>query len=97
MQIPTLPTMEPVPETHGRKLFLQPGQYHNCHIRVPDVSERLPAVVVDGKFYSFFKSTSDREKALDILARLFDGGDEAVITQTPKSFVLWVEEPTASL
>ncbi len=79
----------------GRKLFLQPGQYHSCHIRVPDMPDRLPAVVVDGKFHSFFKTVKDRDKALDLLAKLIDKGDEAVITQTPKAYAVWVLEPTA--
>lgn len=95
MYIPSPSMSEQDSGTRSRKLFLQPGQYHTCHIRVPDMTERLPAVVVEGQFYSFLRAISDREKALDILARLFDSGDEAVITQNRKSYAIWVLEPTA--
>ncbi len=79
----------------GRTLFLQLGQYRSCHIRVPDLLDRLPAVVVEGKFHSFLKAVKDRNKALDIVAKLYDQGDEAVITQTAKSYAIWVLEPNA--
>lgn len=80
----------------GRQLFLTVGQYRTCHIQVPDILERLPAVKVSGKFYSYFKTVKDREKALDVLEKLFDKGDDAVITVAKKGFSIWVLEDNAT-
>jgi hypothetical protein len=81
----------------GRRLFLKPGQYRGCHVRVEDMPERLAAIAVGSEFYSFFKVVSDREKALDIVAKLFDAGDDALITENPKGYAIWLLEPTAVL
>jgi hypothetical protein len=83
--------------TTGRRLFLKLGQYRGCHVRVEDMPERLAAIAVDSEFYSFFKMVSDRDKALDIVARLFDAGDDALITENPKGYAIWLLEPTAVL
>jgi hypothetical protein len=85
-----------IPETMSkRKLFVEKGDYQTCHIQLPDGDERMAAISIEGKLFSLFKIVSDREKALDILARLYDGGDNATITEIPKGFSIWIEEPTA--
>jgi hypothetical protein len=80
-----------------RTLFLQKGQYQTCHICLKDTQEHLAAISVDRKLYSFFKTVRDRDKALDILCRLYDTGSDAVITQTPKSYAIWILEEEALL
>jgi hypothetical protein len=92
--------MSSIPIVHtkpSRRIFLDPGDYHTCHLQVPDIDERLPGISFANKLYSFFKVVVDREKALDVMERIFDNGDDAVITQTRKGFVLWVLEPNASM
>jgi hypothetical protein len=79
-----------------RKLFLQKGEYQTCHICLNDTQEQLAAVIVNQKFYSFFKTVCDRDKALDILGRLYDGGSDAIITQAPKAYAIWILENDAS-
>lgn len=81
----------------ARKLFLSRDEYRTCHVRVADMEERLPAIALNGQFYSFFKSVADREKALDVLGKLFDNGDKAVITLGAKAYTIWVLEASASL
>jgi hypothetical protein len=81
----------------GRLLFLSAGQYRTCHIQVPDILERLPAVKVAEQYYSYFKTVKDREKALDVMEKLFDKGDTAVITSSKKGYSIWVLETNASL
>jgi hypothetical protein len=88
LQLPTPPK--------GRKLFHIKGEYGTCHITVPDVTERLPAVIISGQMYSFLKSVKSREKALDIVEKLFDSGEDAIITQSKKAYSIWVYEPEAA-
>lgn len=79
-----------------RKLFLDREDYQTCHIQLPDDEGRLAAIAIQDKLFSLFKIVSDRNKALDILARLYDAGDNAAITEIPKGFSIWIEEPTAT-
>lgn len=78
-----------------RKLFLTKGDYETCHIQLNDTQEKLAAIAIGSSLYSFFKTLPDRDKALDILARLYDSGNDAVITQTPKTYALWILEKEA--
>lgn len=79
------------------RLLLGREQYSPCHIVVADVEKRLAAIALDGKFYSFFKSVPEGSKALKIAAILSGRGEEVVITQTPKGYAAWLQEPGAQL
>jgi hypothetical protein len=92
--ISSIPIVRPKP---SRRIFLSPGDFRTCHINVPDMEERLPGIHFSDKLFSFFKVVPDREKALDVMEKIFDNGDDAVITQTRKGFVIWVFEPSASM
>ncbi len=78
-----------------RKLFLQKGEYQTCHICLDDTQEHLAAITIDQKFYSFFKTVRDRDKALDLLGKIYDGGSDAIITQAPKAYAIWILENDA--
>lgn len=80
-----------------RKLFLQKGEYQTCHICLNDTQEHIAAITMDQKFYSFFKTVRDRDKALDILGKLYDSGSDAIITQAPKAYAIWTLEENTSL
>jgi hypothetical protein len=88
-------TLQSPEAMHKPKLFVDKGDYQTCHIQLPDAHERMAAIAVQGKLFSLFKIVTDREKALDILAKLYDAGDNATITEIPKGFSIWIEEPTA--
>ena len=78
-------------------LFLSLGEYSTCHICVPDSEGRLAAILVNKQYYSFFKSLKDREKALNVVTKLREKGNDALIAKTPKGYSIWVLEPTAYL
>jgi hypothetical protein len=80
-----------------RKLFLQKGEYQTCHICLNGTQEHTAAITVNQQFYSFFKTVRDRDKALDILGKLYDSGSDAIITQAPKAYAIWVLEEDALL
>jgi hypothetical protein len=86
-----------VPQKSTRRIFLDAGDYRTCHIEVPDIEERLPGLSFGNRLYSFFKVVADRDKSLDVMEKLFDNGDDAVITQNRKGFAVWVLEPSATM
>jgi hypothetical protein len=79
-----------------RKLFLAREDYQTCHIQIQDTQERLAAIAVGPQLFSFFKTITNRDKALDIVGRLYDNGNDALITQTPKAYIIWILEPEAT-
>jgi hypothetical protein len=73
------------------------SQFRCCHICVPDQEERLPAIVVDSQYYSFFKTAPNQESAMKIALKLSQKGDTPVLTKTSKGYAIWILEPEASL
>ncbi len=71
----------------------QQGQ--KCRIRVPHLRQSLLAILLNGQFYSFARAEKSREKALNTVARLFDRGDRAVITQVNNQHIVWIWQPNA--
>nr|WP_290228232.1 hypothetical protein [Trichocoleus desertorum] len=72
-------------------------QYQPCHIRVPDLDDRIVAIRVDGKYYSLMKLVKERQQALEIANRLSNKGEETIITATVKGDAIWVLERDAYL
>jgi hypothetical protein len=77
------------------KLLAQREDYRTCHIQIPGEAGRLPAIALDGKFYSFFRSLQDPAKALTVLLKLSALGNQAVLTPTHRGYAIWVNEPAA--
>ena len=73
------------------------SQYRSCHIQVPDESDRLAAIQVGDQYYSFFRVVKDRQKTLQMAARLVYKGDKVVITHVANGDVIWILEPNAWL
>ena len=76
-------------------IFLYRDEYETCHIKIPNLTERLPAIAIENKFYSFARSFPNIKKALAAKAKLEWGGDRVVVTQTAKGYAIWVWEPEA--
>lgn len=79
------------------KLLAQRDDYTTCHIHVPEDEHRLPAIALDGNFYSFFRTLDDAAKTLSILLKLSAKGDQVVMTPTRRGYAIWVYEPTGIL
>lgn len=71
--------------------------YTTCHVQVPDVPDRLPAITFGGGFFSFFRSLGDPVKALGHLLKLSGRGDRVAVTFHPKGYGLWIYEPDGVL
>ncbi len=78
------------------KMLRDRAQYRSCHIRVPDSQDRLAAIKVHDRYYSFFKLIEEEQKALQIAAKLVYRGDEVAMTLTVKGVAIWVYEAEAS-
>jgi hypothetical protein len=84
------------------KLLSQRDDYTTCHVFMPEAGvpaggHRSPAIVLDGHFYSFFRSADDPVKILSLLQKLSANGELAVMTPTPRGYAIWVYEPDAQL
>ncbi len=90
-ETPAQPTQTSTP----CKILDSKSQYRTCHIRVPDLQQRLAALWVDGKYYALFKVVPTVDKAMEITARFGRRGDETVIAKTKKGYSVWVLEPEA--
>ena len=64
---------------------------------MPEGGHRSPAIVLDGSFYSFFRSANDPVKIFKLLQKLSANGELAVMTPNPKGYAIWVQEPDAEL
>jgi hypothetical protein len=74
-----------------------PEQYQMCHIRVPEVPERLEAIYVGGKYYSLFKADQSAQQSIDLVRKLQQRGDEPIVTRSTQIDTIWVLEPDAVL
>ena len=79
------------------KLLTQRGDYATCHIQIPEETQRLAAIALDGKFYSFFRALKEPTKALGLLLKLTARGNQVAMTRTRTGYVTWVYEPAGSL
>ncbi|MEB3274458.1 MAG: hypothetical protein ACO4AI_02645 [Prochlorothrix sp.] len=64
-------------------------------IRVPDLDQDLVATFVMGRYYSVFKVEEEADKALEIVGRLTQQGDEITVAMTRKGYAICVLEPDA--
>jgi hypothetical protein len=71
-------------------------QYQTCRIKVPHLKQRLFAILVNGEYYSFFRSEKTKDKVLEIMAKLSHRMEKTVITKTEKGYVIWNLEPEVS-
>ncbi|HEY9736361.1 MAG TPA: hypothetical protein V6D06_08765 [Trichocoleus sp.] len=78
------------------KFLVARESYIACHIRVPDVPQRIPAIALDGRFYSFFRAVPEAAKALAIATRLGKRDDEIAITLNRRGYSIWVNETQAN-
>jgi hypothetical protein len=77
------------------KLLSQREQYTTCHIQVPDEPERMAAIALNGRYYSFFRRCHQVHKALGLMMKLGGRGDAVAVTSTRRGYVLWLHEPDA--
>jgi hypothetical protein len=70
-------------------------QYQTCRIRVPHLKRRLFAVLVQGKYFSLFRSGIAQERALEIAVKLEHRGDKPIVTQTHRGYAVWIWQAEA--
>jgi len=75
------------------KILEWPHDYQTCRIRVADLEQRLFAIEVNGKYYSFLRDFPNREEVLEVMTKLDLPVEQTAITKTPKNYAIWVWEP----
>jgi tRNA U34 5-carboxymethylaminomethyl modifying enzyme MnmG/GidA len=88
-------SVSPIQTDTPYRLLESRSQYESCHIRVPDIEERLPALLLDQKFYSFFRVVFDEQQLLSMVAKLNRQAQESIVTRVARGYAIWVLEPTA--
>ncbi len=78
------------------KILESPTQYQRCRIQVPHLKQRLLAILVEGQYYSFFRTETMKEEILDILNKVSHKIQKFVITKTEKGYFIWVWQPEVS-
>lgn len=91
----SMSSSQEVTRLKSSQILLSRSKYQTCHIRLPSMEERLPAVVVDRDYYSLVRVFSDIKQVLAAKAKLEWNGDRTVITQIATGYALWVWEPDA--
>ncbi|MGF1520699.1 MAG: hypothetical protein ACFBSF_00080 [Leptolyngbyaceae cyanobacterium] len=79
------------------KLLIQREDYATCHIKVPEEPQRLSAITLDSKFYSFFRVLEEPTKTLGLLLKLTARGNQVAMTPIRRGYVIWVHEPDGTL
>ena len=81
--------------TTDRIILTQPMQYDRCHLSLPDEAAPIAGIGFNGDYYSFFKVVTTLDRANQLVDRLNDRGNRAVVTTIPKGFCIWVYEAMA--
>ena len=80
------------------KLLTYKGQYNKCHIKVPDIEAKLPAVKIGSQLYSLFRRIEEADAAMKALNKLAQKGDELALTkQGNNHYVMWALEVEAQV
>ena len=81
------------------KLLTYKGQYTMCHIKVPDVDDRLSAIKIGNQYYSLFRRFENAEATMSALDKLARQGNEllALTRPTNNGYVMWALELEAQV
>lgn len=81
------------------KLLTYKGQYSTCHIKVPDVDEKLSAIKIGNQYYSLFRRFEDAEAAMSALNKLAGQDNELLALTKPNnnSYIMWALELDAQV
>lgn len=94
---PNLIPAKPATDAPACRILGSSNQYQSCHIYVPDLEQRLEAIIFNGSYYALFKVVDNRQQALEIAAKLSRRGDTPIITPKEQGDAVWVLEPEALL
>lgn len=70
-------------------------QYQTGRIHIPHLQQPQFAILVDGQYYSFVKTTNSRSTALRVATTIAQRGEQSIITRTHNGYAVWNWEPEA--
>lgn len=78
------------------KVLISTSQYEELQIVVPDLDQPVEAIAYGGKYYSLFRTETDADKVIDLIAKIALRGDETVIVKTDHGHAVCIVEPDAT-
>ncbi|MBX2866119.1 MAG: hypothetical protein KTR27_21415 [Leptolyngbyaceae cyanobacterium MAG.088] len=81
------------------KLLTYKGQYSKCHIKVPDLETKLPAIKIGKQLYSLFRRFEDADAAMKAFQKLVQTKDDelALTKQSNNRYIMWALENDAHI
>lgn len=70
---------------------------HTCRIKVRGSQERLLALQLADKYYSFFRVRASLEQALTVVSTAEKRGETALVTPHARGYAVWIYQPEARL
>jgi hypothetical protein len=70
---------------------------HTCRIKIRGSQERLLALQLEEKYYSFFRVRASLEQALTVVSNAEKRGETALVTPHARGYAVWVYQPDARL
>lgn len=70
---------------------------HTCRIKIRGSQERLLALQLEEKYYSFFRVRASLEQALTVVSNAKKRGEAALVTPHARGYAVWVYQPDARL
>lgn len=70
---------------------------HTCRIKVRGSQERLLALQLEEKYYSFFRVRASLEQALTVVSNAEKRGETALVTPHARGYAVWIYQPEARL
>lgn len=77
------------------KVLVSASQYEELQVVVPDLDQPVEAIAYGGKYYSLFRTGTDTDKVIDLVAKIALRGDETVMFKTKKGYAVCIIEPDA--
>lgn len=67
--------------------------YSPCKIQVPDLDKPLTGIQYRSNLYSLLRIVRDESQAINLAQRLYQKGNQALISSTAYGYSIWVLEP----
>ena len=96
---PSLPSVGSIPNPTPApcKFLFGREQLVFCHIQLPDIPERVPAIAHEGRYFSIFQRVESAQATLELVIKLGNKGNDLAITQAGQRYIVWVYESDAML
>lgn len=76
-------------------ILIDRAQYQPCYIRTPDLDKPLVAIAFNNGYYSFFRQEPEMDRALELITKIAQRGDDLIMVKSETDCILYIHEPGA--